>query len=317
VVVPPVSADRSAYFTGPPDATTGRGGATNLRGRVGEIVVVTGHSGAGRSTAADVFEDLGWFVIDNLPLALMPKVSELTAAGTESRYERVVLVVGASPDVVDITPAIERLREQGAGLRILFLEASADTLVRRYKESRRRHPFSNSGSLADAVLHEQQALEELRGLADLVIDTTNLNVHQLKDRVLRSFSLDDPTQRMRTSVVSFGFKYGLPLDVDVVLDCRFLPNPFWVPELKPQSGLDDAVRDYVLGQDAAREFLQRLRPLLETLVPAYLNEGKAYLSLAFGCTGGRHRSVAIAEAVVPMLAELGVGAEVSHRDIDR
>ncbi len=282
---------------------------------MGEIVVVTGHSGAGRSTAADVFEDLGWFVIDNLPLALMPKVSELTAAGSGS-YERVVLVVGASPDVVEITPAIAALREQGVQLRILFLEANAETLVRRYREARRRHPFS-TGSLTDAVALEQAALEELRGLADLVIDTSNLNVHQLKDRVLRAFSRDDASNRMRTSVQSFGFKYGLPLDVDMVIDCRFLPNPFWVPELRAQSGLDEGVRDFVLGHEAAKEFLDRLQPLLETLVPAYLNEGKAYLTIAFGCTGGRHRSVAIAEAVAPMLAELGVNAVLSHRDIDR
>ncbi len=282
---------------------------------MGEIVVVTGHSGAGRSTAADVFEDLGWFVIDNLPLALMPKVSELTAAGSGS-YERVVLVVGASPDVVEITPAIAELREQGVQLRILFLEANAETLVRRYREARRRHPFS-TGSLTDAVALEQAALEELRGLADLVIDTSNLNVHQLKDRVLRAFSRDDASNRMRTSVQSFGFKYGLPLDVDMVIDCRFLPNPFWVPELRAQSGLDEGVRDFVLGHEAAKEFLDRLQPLLETLVPAYLNEGKAYLTIAFGCTGGRHRSVAIAEAVAPMLAELGVNAVLSHRDIDR
>jgi len=283
---------------------------------VAEIVVVTGHSGAGRSTAADVFEDLGWFVIDNLPLALMPKISELTGVGTTSRYERVVLVVGASPDLVEITPAIARLREQGMRLRILFLEASADTLVRRYKEARRRHPFS-TGSLTDAVALEQRALAELRGLADLVIDTTQLNVHQLKERVSRAFSLDDETQRMRTSVVSFGFKYGLPVDVDLVFDCRFLPNPYWDPELRALSGADEAVRDFVLGQDAARQFLDGLRPLLETLVPAYLKEGKAYLSIAFGCTGGRHRSVAIAEAVAPMVAELGVKPQLSHRDIDR
>lgn len=282
---------------------------------MGEIVVVTGHSGAGRSTAADVFEDLGWFVIDNLPLALMPKVSELTAAGSGS-YERVVLVVGASPDLVEITPAIGQLRDQGAQLRILFLEANAETLVRRYREARRRHPFS-TGSLTEAVALEQAALEELRGLADLVIDTSNLNVHQLKDRVLRAFSREDASNRMRTSVQSFGFKYGLPLDVDLVIDCRFLPNPFWVPELRAQSGLDEGVRDFVLGHEAAKEFLDRLQPLLETLVPAYLNEGKAYLTIAFGCTGGRHRSVAIAEAVAPMLAGLGVNAVLSHRDIDR
>ena len=280
-----------------------------------EIVVVTGHSGAGRSTAADVLEDLGWFVIDNLPLALMPKMAELaTAPG--SPYERIVLVVGASPELVEVTPAIVRLREAGVAVRTLFLEASVETLVRRYKETRRRHPFS-TGSLNEAVVREQEALEELRGLADLVIDTTELNVHQLKDRVQRAFSLGDPSERMRTSVVSFGFKYGLPLDVDMVIDCRFLPNPFWVPDLRPLTGQDAPVRDYVLEHPAAKEFLDRLEPLLETMVPAYLDEGKAYLTLAFGCTGGRHRSVAIAEEVGRMLGRLGISPGVSHRDIDR
>jgi UPF0042 nucleotide-binding protein len=281
-----------------------------------EIVVVTGHSGAGRSTAGDVFEDLGWFVIDNLPLSLMPKISELTTAAPGSHYERVVLVVGASPELIEVTPALVRLREAGAHVRTLFLEASTATLVRRYKETRRRHPFS-TGSLTEAVRREQQALEELRGHADLVIDTTDLNVHQLKDRVRGAFELEDAAQRMRTAVVSFGFKYGLPLDVDVVLDCRFLPNPFWVAELRPLTGRDEPVRAYVLGQSAAKEFLDRLEPLLETIVPAYLKEGKAYLTLAFGCTGGRHRSVAIAEEVARQLGRLGISPEVSHRDIDR
>jgi UPF0042 nucleotide-binding protein len=171
--------------------------------------------------------------------------------------------------------------------------------------------------LGEAVVREQAALQELRGHADLVIDTTDLNVHQLKDRVRRAFSLEDPATQMRTTIVSFGFKYGLPLDVDVVLDCRFLPNPFWEPELRPLTGRDESVRTFVLGHAAAKEFLDRLQPLLETIVPAYLNEGKAYLTIAFGCTGGRHRSVAIAEEVARVLTRLGMTPEVAHRDIDR
>ncbi len=279
-------------------------------------MVVMGHSGAGRSTAADVFEDLGWFVIDNLPLSLMPKVAELTAAVPGSQYERVVLVVGATPDLLDVGSALQHLRDTGVRVRTLFLDANTDTLIRRYKESRRRHPFL-TGSLAEAVVRERAALEELRGQADLVIDTSDLNVHQLKDRVSRAFSLDDAAERMRTSVVSFGFKYGLPLDVDMVLDCRFLPNPFWVPELREQTGLDPQVREYVLGQDAAGKFLEHLGPLLKTLVPAYRAEGKAYLTIAFGCTGGRHRSVAVAEAVATLLRSQGMATEVAHRDVDR
>jgi RNase adapter protein RapZ len=285
---------------------------------VGDIVVVTGQAGAGRSTAADVFEDLGWLVIDGLPLMFMPEVASM-AAQPGSPYERVVLVVGASPDVPRLVPALDGLADHGARVRVLFLEASTETLVRRYREARRRHPFSpeGRGSLTEAIEAEREALEEVKAIADLVIDTNDLNVHQLKDRVRAAFGPGEATSTMSTTVLSFGYKYGLPLDVDVVLDCRFLPNPHWVPELRPQTGLDPPVRDYVLDQPAAREFLERVRPLLATLVPAYVGEGKAYLTLAFGCTGGRHRSVAIAEAVAEMLAELHVVPQVAHRDIDR
>lgn len=285
---------------------------------MGEIVVVTGQSGAGRSTAADVFEDLGWLVIDGLPLTFMPEVAAMSAEA-ESPYARVVLVVGASPGVEDLGPALQGLADRGSRVRLLFVEASAETLVRRYKEARRRHPFSVAaeGSLTAAIDAEREALQEVRAIADLVIDTRDLNVHQLKDRVRNAFGPVVASDTMSITVVSFGYKYGLPLDVDVVLDCRFLPNPFWLPELRPQTGLDPEVRDYVLGQPAAQEFLERLRPLLATLVPAYVGEGKAYLTLAFGCTGGRHRSVAIAETVAAMLSDLDVVAQVTHRDIAR
>jgi RNase adapter protein RapZ len=283
---------------------------------MGEIVVVTGLSGAGRSTAADVFEDLGWFVVDGLPAALIPKIAELAHAAPGTHYDRVVLVVGATPELEQVAPALDALRATGTSVRTVFLEAGDETLIRRYKEGRRRHPFS-TGSLTEAIARERQALENVKAGADLVINTTDLNVHQLKDRVLDVFSADDRGRQMRTSVLSFGYKHGLPLDVDVVVDCRFLPNPFWEPELRPLTGRDESVRTYVLGHAAAKEFLDRLEPLLETIVPAYLNEGKAYLTIAFGCTGGRHRSVAIAEEVARVLTRLGMTPEVAHRDIDR
>ncbi len=283
---------------------------------MGEIVVVTGLSGAGRSTAADVFEDLGWFVIDGLPAALIPKIAELAAAAPGTYYDRVVLVVGASPDLPQVAPALDALRDGGAFVRTLFLEAATEVLVRRYREARRRHPFSE-GSLHQAIDREREALQDVKAGADLVIDTTTLNVHQLKDRVLDAFSSGDATARMRTQVLSFGYKWGLPTDVDLVIDCRFLPNPFWVLDLRPLTGKDDPVRDYVLTQAEAPTFLERLRSLLELLVPAYVREGKAYLTLAFGCTGGQHRSVVIAEEVAKILATFGVQAQVEHRDVDR
>lgn len=283
---------------------------------MGDIVVVTGLSGAGRSTVADVFEDLGWFVIDGLPAALIPKIAELAQAAPGTYYDRIVLVVGVTPDLPQVAPALEALRDGPSSVRTVFLEASDETLLRRYKEARRRHPFS-TGSLEEAIRRERDALDSVKGGADLVIDTTSLNVHQLKERVQGSFATDQAGVRMRTSIVSFGYKHGLPRDVDMVVDCRFLPNPFWVPDLRPLTGMDEPVRDYVLSQPATAEFLGRLNDLLALLVPAYVREGKAYFTLAFGCTGGQHRSVAIAEEVGRLLGKLGVQAQVTHRDKDR
>jgi len=208
------------------------------------------------------------------------------------------------------------LRHDGTAVRILFLEASDEVLLRRYRESRRRHPFSE-GSLSQAIATEREALQSVKGDADLVVDTSSLNVHQLKARVQEAFATSEAIQRMRTSVVSFGYKWGLPTDVDLVIDCRFLPNPYWVPELRPLRGTDATVRDHVLGHPDTTAFLERLGALLELLVPAYVREGKAYLTIAFGCTGGHHRSVAVAEAVGRMLGTFGVQAQVGHRDIDR
>lgn len=277
--------------------------------------MITGLSGAGRSQAANHLEDLGWFVIDNLPPSLIPKVAELGVAPS-SAATRIALVVGTGPYHQEVLPALDRLAESGVRLRILYLEASTDVLVRRYESTRRRHPLM-ADSLADAIESERQLLGGVRARADVVIDTSDLNVHQLRDRVVELFADTAGSGPMQITVTSFGYKHGLPLDVDMVLDCRFLPNPHWVDELRPLTGLDAPVREYVLGQAATGPFLERVRGLLELLVPAYIEEGKAYLTLALGCTGGRHRSVAVAEAVADALRELGYEPSVSHRDVDR
>ncbi len=281
----------------------------------GELVIVAGLSGAGRSTAADALEDLGWFVIDNLPASLIPKVAELTEGASSADYDRIVLVVGTGQHQADVLPALHWLQTTGLRVRTLFLDASTEILVLRYKVGRRRHPLS-VGSLTDAVERERRVLEPVRAEADLVVDTTNLNVHQLRDRVLEAFA-PAGARTLHTRIVSFGYKQGVPTDTDMVLDCRFLPNPYWVEELRPLSGRDEAVSRYVLDQPMTGRFLEQLDGLFSLLVPAFEAEGKTYLTIAFGCTGGRHRSVAIAEEVGRMLSRLGVEPKVDHRDIDK
>lgn len=247
----------------------------------------------------------------------MSKVSELAQA-PGSGYERVALVVGASGrEHSQVLEAVAELQATEARVRVLFLDASTEVLVRRYESTRRRHPLADGDRLADAIERERQLLDAVRAGADVVIDTTELNVHQLKARMGDLFGGDSRDAAMQITVESFGFKHGLPLDVDLVFDCRFLPNPHWVDELRPLTGRDEAVRDYVLGQPAAVSFLDHLQRLLRLLVPAYVNEGKSYLTIAFGCTGGRHRSVAIAEEVADQLRQRGELPAVSHRDIDR
>jgi UPF0042 nucleotide-binding protein len=283
---------------------------------VNEFVVITGLSGAGRSQAADILEDLGWFVIDNLPPTLIPKVAELAQA-PGSDIAKVVLVVGTGPYHEAVLPALEDLRARSPRLRILFLEANTDVLVRRYESTRRRHPMATDRSLADAIDAERALLESVKANADVVVDTSDLNVHQLRDRVVDLFGDDEAAAVMQTTVLSFGYKHGLPLDTDLVIDCRFLPNPHWVDDLRPLTGMDEPVRRYVLDQEVTAEFLDELASLLRLLMPSYVKEGKSYLTIAFGCTGGRHRSVAIAQEIAGSLRELGYAPKVSHRDIGR
>jgi UPF0042 nucleotide-binding protein len=282
-----------------------------------DFVIITGLSGAGRSQAANELEDLGWFVIDNLPVELIPKVVELVAS-PGSATPRIALVVGAGAYHDDLVPALASLRAAGGRVRQLFLDASADVLVRRYEGTRRRHPLLVTGEgLAEAIDRERALLEPVKAEADILIDTSALNVHELRARIVDVFGEDHPDAGMQTRVVSFGYKHGLPLDVDMVFDCRFLPNPHWVEELRPHTGLHDDVRAYVLGQDAARGFLERLDDLLDLMLPAFVAEGKSYLSLAFGCTGGRHRSVAVAEEVANGLRRRGFAPTVIHRDMGK
>ncbi len=281
-----------------------------------DVTFITGMSGAGRSEAANVLEDLGFFVIDNLPPMLIGKVAEL-ARGHEKPVRYALVVDVRSGDfLADLSGAMDELRNHGAQMRVLFLDASDDVLVRRYEASRRRHPLSDSERVVEGISRERALLEHLKGDADVIVDTSNLNVHELRDRLHELFG-DEQAGALQVNVVSFGYKHGLPLDVDIVFDCRFLPNPHWVDELRPKTGLDTPVIEYVLAQPPTREFLGELDRLLALTLPGYVHEGKAYLSIGVGCTGGRHRSVVIAEQVAGMLRAHGYSASVHHRDIER
>jgi UPF0042 nucleotide-binding protein len=282
-----------------------------------DVTIITGMSGAGRSAAADVLEDLGFFVIDNLPPSLVMKVAEL-GRGTEGPQRfGLVIDVRAGEFVDALVAALAELREMGASTRVLFLDAADDVLVRRYEESRRKHPLGDGERVLDGIASERALLEDLKGRADIVLDTTELNVHELRERLGELFDTDQQAGSLQTSIVSFGYKHGLPIDVDLVFDCRFLPNPHWVEELRPLSGTDPRVRDFVLEQPETAPFLAELESLFALLIPAYVREGKSYLSIGIGCTGGRHRSVVIADELARLLEPHGVSPRVHHRDVDR
>ncbi len=281
-----------------------------------DYLLITGMSGAGRSTAAAALEDAGWYVIDNMPPSLLGPAADIVGA-PGSEQDRVALVIGrgGGASVEEALPAIEELRSRGDRVRLVFLDAPDEILVRRFEGTRRRHPFSGE-KVADAIADERRILDPVRDRADVVLDTGELNVNQLRVRIAELLG-DDADPGMRTSVVSFGYKHGVPLDVDLVFDCRFLPNPHWVDELRPFTGLNAPVRDFVLSFDETRQFLDKVDDLLGTLLPAYESEGKSYLTIAMGCTGGRHRSVALAEELARLLAERGAVTTVFHRDVDR
>jgi RNase adapter protein RapZ len=281
-----------------------------------EYLVVTGMSGAGRSTAGATLEDLGWFVIDNMPSALISKVSELVD-GTGSELERVAFVVGrGGGDLDEVLPAVDALKAARNRVRILFLDAADDVLIRRFEGTRRRHPQAARG-VVDSIADERLLLNGLRDRADLVIDTGDLNTNQLRTRLMEAFGEEEPGSTMQTSIVSFGFKHGIPRDVDLMFDCRFLPNPYWDESLRSHSGLEPEVRKFVLDRPETAEFLAKLDDLLTMLIPAYVREGKSYLTVAMGCTGGRHRSVVLAEELARRLDDRGTPTTVFHRDVER
>jgi UPF0042 nucleotide-binding protein len=286
-----------------------------------DITVVTGMSGAGRSAAADVLEDLGFFVIDNLPPALIPKVAELGRGREGTSRFALVVDTRAGDFLPELESALAELRETGARTRVLFLDASDEVLVRRFDATRRRHPVAESEShrVSDSIARERELLERIKEQADVVVDTSELNVHELRDRLRELFG--EPAgaapSGLQISVVSFGYKHGLPLDVDLVFDCRFLPNPHWVESLRPLPGTDPKVRRYVMKQEETQAFLDELGNMFELLLPAYVREGKSYLSIGVGCTGGRHRSVVIAAEIARLLERLGFPARVHHRDLER
>jgi UPF0042 nucleotide-binding protein len=282
-----------------------------------DLAIITGLSGAGRSTAAKCLEDLGWFVVDNLPPALLSTMAELghRSGGAVSRIAVVVDVRGRA-FFSDLRAAVAALDARGMHPRMLFLEASDDALIRRFDHVRRPHPLQGDGRVVDGIGRERALLAELRGEADLVLDTTDLNVHELRSKIDAAFGQPN-AHRLNATVVSFGYKYGLPLDADLVADCRFLPNPHWVEELRPYTGRDPQVRDYVLAQPGAARFLDQYAELLRLVGEGYAREGKRYLTLAVGCTGGKHRSVAMAEQLGARLAADGVGVRVVHRDLGR
>jgi len=282
-----------------------------------DIVIITGLSGAGRSTAAKSLEDLGWFVVDNLPPGLLPTMVDLAARsnGAVSRMAAVVDVRSRAFST-DLKSAISDLGARGATARVVYLEAAEDTLVRRFDSERRPHPLQGNGRVTDGIAAERELLRAARGDADLVLDTTRLNVHELRAR-MRDFFGGGTAAGLRLSVVSFGYKYGLPVDADLVADCRFLPNPHWIPELRPKTGLDPDVSEYVLAQPGAKDLLESYGDVLRTITAGYRREGKRYLTLAVGCTGGKHRSVAMAEQIAARLNDDGVDTTVVHRDMGR
>lgn len=273
-------------------------------------------SGAGRSTAAAALEDLGWFVIDNLPPALFPEAIAMVQANSQSRRVAAVVDSRGGPFFIDVVETIHLLRSREMDVRVLFVDADDASLVRRFDSSRRPHPLQGNGRLLDGIRAERELLGDLRATADLVVDTSVLNIHGLRRAVEAAFPNDDAV-KLRATVMSFGFKYGVPIDADIIADARFLPNPYWVPELRDQTGLDADVNDFVVDMPEAKEFLRRYASLIDLVAEGYLREGKRYVTVAVGCTGGKHRSVAVAENLGARLVIAGVENYVVHRDLGR
>jgi len=284
-----------------------------------DIVIISGISGAGKSRVAAVLEDMDFYCVDNMPLSMMPKFAELCLA-TQGRYERVALVtdIRALENVEELFKTFDEMQELGCVLKILYVEAETETIVRRYKETRRRHPLDMTGSnLAEAVKNEIAMLSPVRDKADEVIDTTGLTLSKLQRRLNLLFTGEQDSKALNVTIKSFGFKHGMPVEADLLFDVRFMPNPFYIPELRPKTGLDIIVKDYVFGFEQCNEFIKRFCEMLDFLLPHYIDEGRRYFVICFGCTGGRHRSPAVAEALMEYLSEQGYPVDCIHRDIDR
>ncbi|MEU7177749.1 RNase adapter RapZ [Streptomyces celluloflavus] len=282
-----------------------------------ELVIISGMSGAGRSTAAKCLEDLGWFVVDNIPPELIPPMVEL-GARSQGNVARIAVVVDVRGRRFfdNLKASLATLDAQNVKRRIVFLESSDEALVRRFESVRRPHPLQGDGRIVDGIAAERDLLRELRGDADLVIDTSSLNVHELRAKMDAQFAGEEVPE-LRATVMSFGFKYGLPVDADMVIDCRFIPNPHWVPELRPFTGLNEEVSDYVFNQPGSKEFLDGYAELLRLVAEGYRREGKRYVTIAVGCTGGKHRSVAMSEKLARRLVSEGVETVIVHRDMGR
>ena len=282
-----------------------------------KVAILTGVSGSGKTTALRALEDVGFYCVDNLPVVFLDKLLELSGH-TAGEVSRIALVVDAREGrfLSEAPRLIQEVRQKGADVEVIFLDASDESLVRRYSETRRRHPMAGEGGVQDGIAAERRALSDLKALADEVVDTTTLNVHELKRLVTRRFAGGDGG-RLGVTVVTFGFRFGIPSHADLVLDVRFLPNPYFLPELRPYPGTDPRVSGFVLGQPDAKAFLDRLLDLLGFLVPRYRAEGKSYLTIAIGCTGGKHRSVALAEALAARLGDGGQPVRLWHRDVEK
>ena len=285
-----------------------------------DVVVISGVSGAGKSRVAAVLEDLGFYCVDNMPLSMMPKFAELCIA-TEGKYERVALVtdIRALKNVDELFETFDEMRELGCVITLLFVEAQKDTIIRRYKETRRRHPLDATGSnLEEAVKNEIEMLEPIKDKADEVIDTTGLTLSKLQRNLNLKFMGDETDNKSLNVVIkSFGFKHGLPVEADILYDVRFMPNPYYIPELRPKTGLDSIVKDFVFGFDHSNEYFKRFCEMLDLLLPHYIDEGRRYFVICFGCTGGKHRSPAMAEALKEYLSEQGYPVDCIHRDLGR
>jgi len=283
-----------------------------------EIIIISGLSGAGKSRVAAVLEDMEFYCVDNMPVTMMPKFAELCLA-TYGRYERVALVtdVRALDDIGGLFSTFDEMREIGCTLRILYVEAETETIVRRYKETRRRHPLDYAGqTIEEAIKKEIELMAPLRAQAHEIIDTTGLTLNKLQRRLFKMMDGQDH-KALSVTVKSFGFKYGLPIEADILFDVRFMPNPFYIPELRRKTGLDDLVKDYVFGLEQSNEFFKRFCDMLDFLLPHYIEEGRRYLVICFGCTGGRHRSPAVAQALWEFLSDQGYPVDCIHRDIDK